>query len=105
MIRIFWFALICLIGLGVLAAMKMAGPLTTADVSQVEATISPMIVDHDALAKSDKLKVFHVEPVPEPTVVTPVATEPPKIAPKAVEATKIVSRHWHDPLAPKASSR
>jgi hypothetical protein len=104
MIRIFWFALICLIGLGVLAATKMAGPLTTADVSQVEAP-APMIGDHDALAKADKLKVFHVEPVPEPTVVTPVATEPSKIAPKAVEATKIVSRHWHDPLAPKASSR
>jgi hypothetical protein len=103
MIRIFWFALIGLISLGVLAAMKMAGPLTTADISQVKST-APMTAEYDALAKADKLKVFHVELVPEPTMVTPAATESPKILPN-VEVTKIVSRHWHDPLAPKASSR
>jgi hypothetical protein len=101
MIRIFCFALICLVSLGVLAAMKMAAaPLTTADVSQVEPT-RPIKAEPDALAKADKLKVYQAEPEPAPTVMTPLST-PPKIPPKAGEITKIVSRHWHDPLASKS---
>jgi hypothetical protein len=105
MTRIFWLALICLISLGVLGAMKMtASPVATASASHVEPT-ALMTAEHDALAKADKLKVHQVEPMPEPTVITPVAIAPPKIPPKAVEITKIISRHWHDPMAPKASSR
>ena len=104
MIRNCWLALICLIGLGVLATMKMAAaPHTTTDVSQVEPT-APMTAGRDALAKADKLTVSHVQSMPEPMAFIPIATEPPKTSPKAVETTNIVSRHWHDPLAPKASS-
>jgi hypothetical protein len=103
MIRTVWLALICLTGLGVLGAMKMAAaPLTTADASHVETTIATT-AEHGILAKADKLEVYHVEPVPGSMVVTPVAIVLPKTAPKPAETTKIVSRHWHDPLAPKAA--
>jgi hypothetical protein len=35
--------------------------------------------------------------------VTPIAILPPKAELKPAEpVTKIISRHWHDPLAPKS---
>jgi hypothetical protein len=66
--------------------------------------------------KADKLQVSYIEPATDRTTVTPVAIVPtdapkilpknpfPKSLPKREETTvRIVSRHWHDPLAPKAS--
>jgi hypothetical protein len=99
MIRTVWLTLICLSGLGVLlGAIKIAAaPLASADASHVEATAG----EQDTLAKADKLEVHHIERV---TVVTPVAIVLPKTAPQPAEPTRIVGRHWHDPLAPKAAS-
>jgi hypothetical protein len=97
MIRTVWLTLICSSGLGVLGAIKIAAtPFASADPSHVESTAG----EQDTLAKADRLEVHHM---PAQTVVTPVAIVLPKTAPQPAEPMKIVSRHWHDPLAPKAA--
>ena len=43
-----------------------------------------------------------IGPVPSEPMRTPFAISSPQSAPKPAEPSiKIVSRHWHDPLAPK----
>jgi hypothetical protein len=103
MIRTIWLAVICLVGLGVMVALKVGtASLASADVSRVEAPAAQAIGQSHALMKSDRLEVVKIEPAVEMTV-TPVPTVPAKIVSESREpTTKIVSRHWHDPLAPIA---
>lgn len=100
-----WLALVCLTGLVVLVAIRFgAMPLASADAARME---TPTVAEpqQTTSTKADKLQVSYIEPAVDRTTVTPVAIVPAKSAPKSKEATtKIVSRHWHDPLAPKASS-
>jgi hypothetical protein len=99
MIRTLWLALIGLASLGVLVGIKMgAAPLASADMSRVEATTAEQVTS----TKADKLEVSNIGPTLDKTVVTPITIMPPKTKSEQTEATtKIVSRHWHDPLAPK----
>jgi hypothetical protein len=103
MIRTVWLAIFCLVSLVVLVVIRIgAAPLARADASRLQTTAAANTQQATA-TKADKLKVSYVEP-PARTTVTAVAIVPSKIAPKPAETTiKIVSRHWHDPLAPKAS--
>jgi hypothetical protein len=100
LIRTVWLALICLITLAAMAAVKVGtASLVTADASDVVMPAGSNI--GQALMKSDKLEVFNVESLPN-NKVTAVTIVPPKGVSRAPERiTKIVSRHWHDPLAPK----
>src|ERR1035437_2091896 len=103
MIRTLWLALIGLASLGVLVGIKMgAAPLAGADMSRVEATTAEQVTS----TKADKLEVSNIGPTLDKTVVTPITIMPPKTKSEQTEATtKIVSQHWHDPLAPKWVSR
>jgi hypothetical protein len=101
MFRTVWVALICLISLGALIATKVGiASLASADVSDV-VTIAGSRPDQP-LAKSDKLKVLNNEPMSVQTTLPPMAIPPAIDAATVPEPPiKIVSRHWHDPLAPK----
>jgi hypothetical protein len=111
MIRTIWLAILCLTSLAVLVAIRIgAAPVTRADASRLETT-TVADTQQATSTKADKLKVSYIEPEAT-TTVTPVAIAPPDNAPKPAETTikpettiKIVSRHWHDPLAPKASPK
>jgi hypothetical protein len=111
MIRTVWLAIFCLTSLAVLVAIRIgAAPVTRADASRLEPTTAAD-TQQATSTKADKLKVSYIEPEAT-TTVTPVAIVPPDNAPKPAEKTikaetpiKIVSRHWHDPLAPKASPK
>jgi hypothetical protein len=99
MIRTSWLVAICLVGLSVIVALKTGNAsLTSADASRVANPSAEAIEQNHALMKSDKLEVLKIE-----AMVTPIAIVPAKNIPESPEpATKIVSRHWHDPLAPIA---
>jgi hypothetical protein len=101
-----WLALVCLTGLVMLVAIRFgATPLASADAARVETPTTVADPQQTTSTKADKLQVSYSEPAMGRTTVTPVAIVPPISAPKSKEeTTKIVSRHWHDPLAPKASS-
>jgi hypothetical protein len=109
MIRTIWLAIFCLTSLVVLVAIRIgAAPVTSAVASHLETTTADD-TQQATSTKADKLKVSYIEPAAS-TTVTPVAIVPPDNAPKPAETTvkaettiKIISRHWHDPLAPKAS--
>jgi hypothetical protein len=103
MIRTIWLAIFCLTSLVALVAIRIgAAPVTSAVASRLETTAADD-TQQATSTKADKLKVSYIEPAAS-TTVTPVAIVPPDNAPKPAETTiRIVSRHWHDPLAPKAS--
>ena len=101
MIRTVWLAVICLISLGAMAAVRIGiASLARASVSDV---VTPTeLKSEQPLMKSDKLDVLKIEGVLT-TTVTPIAILPPKGEVKPGEPViKIISRHWHDPLAPKS---
>jgi hypothetical protein len=111
MIRTIWLAILCLTSVAVLVAIRIgAAPVTRAAASRLETTTAAD-TQQATSTKADKLKVSYIEPEAT-TTVTPVAIVPPDNAPKPAETNikaettiKIVSRHWHDPLAPKASPK
>jgi hypothetical protein len=104
MIRTIWLAVICLVGLGAMGVKRIGtASLASADTSRVEASAARAVEENHALMKSDKLEVLRIGPAPVKVIVTPVAIMPVKnmsVSPES--ATTIVSRHWHDPLAPIA---
>jgi hypothetical protein len=120
-IRTFWLALVCLIGLGITAAAKITtASLATTNVpkryalsEQQEPTASITQGIAAAIAvewpqaerpenKSDRLTVL--KDAAPPAVTPPIITVLPKnpASQTAEPKVKIVSRHWRDPLAPKA---
>ena len=97
MARPLWLALIFLIGIGALAALKVG----TARPAKQQAALANEIIEvsGDALVKADKLDV---EEIPDKKIIRSIAIVQPEAAPKQI--TKIISRHWQDGYA-KAKAR
>lgn len=120
MIRTVWLALICLIGVGIMAAVKITtvSRATTnvpervglseqqaPKVSVTQGVATPDVARREAeqQTKSDRLTLLKVDA--PPTVTPPLAVVPTKPQSETAEPSiKIVSRHWRDPLAPKAET-
>jgi len=121
MIRTVWLALICLIGVGVMAAVKVTtasrattnvperNGLSEQQRPRPSITLGVATIDvarreaEQPQTKSDGLTVSDVDAPATVTHVTPVALAPRKLQSEPAEPKfKIVSRHWRDPLAPKA---
>jgi hypothetical protein len=120
MIRTVWLAFLCLLGLGALVAIRAGTPTTppSARASPEQTTVSEIFsqdifsqdtFSHDAfsqdtLTKADKLKIAYAR---DPVAVKPLmlATkapdETPSQPPRPTASTKMVSRHWQDPIARK----
>lgn len=104
MMRTVWLGLVCLIGLGAMASLRIATSTpANSDVSPAAAT-SGASLPQAPLGKADKLLVSYTEEasedVPEKKLVTSIAIVPPKAAAQLSEKTaEIVSRHWHEGFA------
>ena len=92
MARPLWLALIFLIGICALAALKVS----IARPAKQQATLANEIIEvsRDALAKADKLDV---EEIPDKKIIRSIAIAKPDAAPE--QTTKIISRHWQDGYA------
>jgi len=92
MARPLWLALIFLIGLCALAALKVS----IARPAKQQAALANEIIEvpGDALAKADKLDV---EEIPDRKIIRSIAIAQPEAAPE--QTTKIISRHWQDGYA------
>jgi hypothetical protein len=110
MARPIWLALIFLIGICALAALKVS--LAMAPKQQAALAADVMEVSVNSLAKADRLEV---EEIPDKKTIRSIAIAAPIIAaapaivapvaaPKPEKATKITSRHWQDGFA-KATMR
>jgi hypothetical protein len=107
-IRSVWFAVLCLIGVGAMVAIKAGTPPPTpnARASLCETTIA-IDSSRDTLTEADKLEIAYVRAplVEEPvTQVTKAPVENPLRSPGSTATPKIVSRHWHDPNGKKSAS-
>jgi hypothetical protein len=122
--RTVWLALLCLIGLATIVAVRIGmAPLASANasagvpVTKAEVLPQAMLTDgealssenlpagtelrNDALAKADKLEVFHKNDVaPEVKSIGFIAIALPTTDPKppSKKMDWIVTRHWHDPF-------
>jgi hypothetical protein len=103
--RTVWFALFCLLGLGIVVAVRSTSRISAAVVASAKIDNTPRPTakpdtQQDTLGKADRLPVFDVNAevkvanAPSPTEA--VSVGPPAPALPAATA-KIVSRHWHDP--------
>jgi hypothetical protein len=118
--RTVWLALICLIGVGIMAAIKIttSSRATTnvaervglserqePKVSLTQGVATPDVARREAeqhQAKSDRLSVLNVDVPATVPQAPPAALGPGKPRSDTVEPSiKLVSRHWRDPLAPK----
>ena len=92
MARPLWLALIFLIGICALAALKVG----TARPAKQQAALANEIIEvsGNALAKADKLDV---EEIADKKFIRSIAIAQPEAAPE--QATKIISRHWQDGYA------
>ena len=70
MIRIFWFAAICLSALGGLLAAKVTSSIATAEESVLDPTMLGIGLAGDTAAKADKLKVAYLLPSRLPSAAT-----------------------------------
>jgi hypothetical protein len=97
MARPLWLALVFLIGICALAALKVS----IARPAKQQAALADELIEvfGNTLAKADKLDV---EEIPDKKIIRSIAIVQPEPAPK--QTTKIISRHWHDGYA-KAKAR
>jgi hypothetical protein len=108
-IRTVWLAVLCLSGLGAMVAIN-AGTSThqpTVAASPEQTTVGKTF-SQDTLTKADKLESAYVRDAiaVEPAIkVTKAPDETPPQLSNSTAATKIVSRHWHDPCLPADVSR
>jgi hypothetical protein len=70
LIRIFWFAAICLSALGGLLAAKVTSSIATAEEGVLDPTMLGIGLAGDTLAKADKLKVAYLLPSRLPSAAT-----------------------------------
>ena len=99
MARPLWLALIFLIGICALAALKVS--IATPAKQQAALADEVIEVSGNALVKADKLDV---EQVPDKKIIRSIAIAQPEAAPE--QTTKIISRHWQDGYAkPKVRKR
>jgi hypothetical protein len=107
-IRTVWLAVLCLSGLGAMVAIN-AGTSThqpTVAASPEQTTVGKTF-SQDTLTKADKLESAYVRDAiaVEPAIkVTKAPDETPPQLSNSTAATKIVSRHWHDPNAKKSAA-
>jgi hypothetical protein len=107
-IRTVWLAVLCLIGVGAMVAIKAGTPPPppNARASLYETAIA-IDSSRDTLTEADKLEIAYVRAplVEEPVMQVPKASvEHPPRPPGSTATPKIVSRHWHDPNAKKSAS-
>jgi hypothetical protein len=121
--RTVWLALVCLIGLATIVAVRIGmAPLASANASagvvvtkaevlrqatlpdgealSSETMTAATELHNDALAKADKLEVLHTNDVdPEVKSIASIAIALPTTEPKPVskKMDRIIIRHWHDP--------
>jgi hypothetical protein len=93
MARPIWLALILLIGICALAALKIS---IAAPPQQAAFADDVIVLPVNALAKADKLEV---EETPYKKTIQSIAIVPQLAAPIPEKATKIVSHHWQDGFA------
>jgi hypothetical protein len=87
MIRIVWIAVLCWIGFGVMASIKVSiASLLSADASNVD---YPIADGASALAKSDKLNVLNRQPLPS----KPAGIRH-RVGPKQLGAGGARQNHW-----------
>jgi hypothetical protein len=89
MARPLWLALVFLIGICALAALKVS----IAQPAKQQAALADELigVSGNALAKADKLDV---EEIPDKRIIRSIAIAKPDAAPEPT--TKIIGRHWHE---------
>jgi hypothetical protein len=107
-IRTVWLAVLCLIGLGAMVAIKAGTPSPPPYVgaSPDQTTIGTGFAQ-DTLTKADKLEIAYVREAIEAGPVTPTAQAPNESPAQPLSPTatpKIVSRHWHDPNTKKVAA-
>ena len=122
MLRPIWLGLMFLIAVVGLAAVKVAVPLAVADVppppsktiKQADRFVTPpepmtvgstspqQAVPEPPLTKTDKVAAPAADPIPVKTTPAVISPRPQTESQKPKQPVKIVSRHWRDPLAPKA---
>jgi hypothetical protein len=79
LIRAFWFAAICLAGLGGLLAAKLTSSTATAEESVLDPTMRSLGRADDTLMKTDRLKVAYLLPsarIPSAETIPELPTEP-----------------------------
>ena len=106
MIRTVALGVVCLAGLGAIAAaaMKSPPPLPEAMLPVVvgnKADRLPLKIIQDTPTDIDKVEIVYVPP-PEEGQLTPVQSAPTEV--RTPPPAKIISRHWHDPSAVKAKT-
>ena len=94
MARSLWLALILLIGICALAALKIG--IAVPPTPQTALADDVIELPLNALAKADKLEV---EEAPFKKTIQSIAIVPQLAAPIPEKATKIVSHHWQDGFA------
>ena len=94
MARPVWLALIFLMGICALAALKVS----IASPAKQQAALADEVIEVsvNALAKADKLEV---EKIPDKKTIRSIAIVPQIAASIPENATKIISRDWHDGFA------
>jgi hypothetical protein len=105
-VRTVWFALFCLLGLGIVVAARSTSRISAAVVSSTKIDNTPRPTakpdtQQDTLGKADRLPVFNVDAEVK-VANAPSRTEAVSLetAPAVLAATpKIVSRHWHNPYS------
>ena len=106
MIRTVWLAVLCLIGLGAMVAIKAGTPTPPPKIgASPEQTTVGTGFAQDTLTKADKLVAYVRDPVAvEPVMLVTKARDetPPPLSPPATP--KIVSRHSHGPNAKKVAA-
>ena len=78
MIRTFWFAAICLAGLGGLLAAKVTSSIATAEESLLDSTVLGLGRADDTLTKADRLEVAYLAPaaqIPSAKIIPELPTE------------------------------
>ena len=107
-IRTVWLAVVCLIGLGAMVALRAGTPTPppSARPSPAQTTVGE-IFSQDTLTKADRLDIAYVRDLiaPKPVMlVAKVPDETPSRLSRPTATTKIMSRHWHDPHARKPAA-
>jgi hypothetical protein len=110
MARTVWLALICLVAVSVLFAVRTSIgarviPMGTASLADAAAATAPAIDDAPPLAKADRLPFRRFPAAPSKTTVSTIANAPTpeaeKIGPKAgasgsgTKSEELTSWHWH----------
>jgi hypothetical protein len=94
-VRTVWLALICLFGVAMLLVVRTIMPASAKIEASVQSEETVLSIPERAL-KGDRLPVFEPATTKLPTTkIAPVALNTNA---SAVQAPKIISRHWHDPF-------